>query len=77
MTVQEVTKQVVDHMVDSEVADKTGNPEKMKENMVEARNILNEFLGYTNAIDEKPAAKEETEQAVGHCQPDQTNQEDG
>ncbi len=74
MTVQELVQEVEKHMLESDLADKSGHPETMKSNLVSARILITEFLGDSDAVDEKPAEKEETKQTTGHCQPDQTHE---
>lgn len=57
-------------------ADMEGRPEEKRERLCKIQETIIEFLGETNAVDEKLAEKEETQTKPGHCQPDQKDQKD-
>ncbi len=70
MTVQEMIGQVALLLDNADMADKSGHPELVRTNLVQARLLITEQLGDSNAVDEQPEIKEEQPTKPGHCQPD-------
>ncbi len=58
-----------------EVADKEGRPEQMRSRLCHIVELIQQFLGTPDVVNEKQEEKEETSQTPGHCQPDQTHKE--